>query len=56
MLIIRYETAGAVHVGVAEDDGTVRRLGVPSLGLLLALPTERSGPLWSDPGRPRTVR
>ncbi|MDP9793228.1 2-dehydro-3-deoxy-D-arabinonate dehydratase [Catenuloplanes nepalensis] len=51
MLIIRYETAGAVHVGVAEDDGTVRRLGVPSLGLLLALPTdeirsvvERSGP------------
>ena len=51
MLIIRYETDGATHVGVAEDDGTVRRLGVPSLGLLLARPldeirstVERGGP------------
>lgn len=55
MLIIRYETDGAAHVGVAGDDGVVRRLGVPSLGALLALPldgiralVERGGPVEHD--------
>ncbi|GAB7039179.1 MULTISPECIES: fumarylacetoacetate hydrolase family protein [Catenuloplanes] len=52
MQIIRYGTGGDTRVGVAGDDGTVRRLGVPSLGLLLALPldeirslVERGGPV-----------
>ncbi|MFI5841379.1 fumarylacetoacetate hydrolase family protein [Catenuloplanes sp. NPDC051500] len=40
MLIIRYESGSATHVGVAEDDGTVRRLGVPTLGLLLERPVD----------------
>jgi 2-dehydro-3-deoxy-D-arabinonate dehydratase len=49
MLIIRYETGGSTHVGVAEDDGTVRRLGVPTLGLLLQRPLAEIRALVEQP-------
>ncbi|WP_051797091.1 fumarylacetoacetate hydrolase family protein [Catenuloplanes japonicus] len=52
MLIIRYETDGATHVGVADDDGSVRRLGVPTLGLLLQRPLEEIRSMVVEGGTP----